>query len=147
MITGRKEDKKKELAAEVEDFITNPAKDLDDELERIAWMEQLLWEILVECQGFPFETAKSLAYTYSIKGNEMFVDRKDKSLTRATVQLAFHNALFLQRKGERVSGPKKLKTFGASYLFPIFIELGIIRRNCPDTCPEGAVGDRKGLSE
>lgn len=56
----------------------------------------------------------------------MFVDRKDKSITRATVELAFRTALEVQRAEGRVSGPKKLKTFGASYLYPIFLAFGII---------------------
>ena len=32
----------------------------------------------------------------------------------------------LQKAGLPVSGPKKLKTFGASYLYPIFMEIGVI---------------------
>ena len=133
MIAGQEEeslkaDKGKILAEMVKDYIGCRKQDQpsEDDPEKIAGMEQLLWEILVENQKLSFLTAKGLSYTYSIRGNEMFVDRKDKSLTRATVQLAFQNALFLQRRGEPVSGPKKLKTFGASYLFPIFVKLGII---------------------
>ncbi len=89
-------------------------------------LDAMLWEGLSFYQGREFRTAKGLVFTYYLKGYEMFVDRKDKSLTRATVMLAFHTALELQRKGLPVSGPKKLKTFGASYLFPIFIALGVI---------------------
>lgn len=88
---------------------------------------EALWDALTEVQQEQFDTAKGLAFTYAIRGNEMFVSRKDKSLTRATVALAFQNALALQRSGEGVAGPKKLKTFGASYLYPIFIRLGVIR--------------------
>lgn len=87
---------------------------------------EALWNALTEIQQEQFDTAKGLAFTYAIRGNEMFVSRKDKSLTRATVALAFHNALALQRSGEGVAGPKKLKTFGASYLYPVFIRLGVI---------------------
>lgn len=88
---------------------------------------EALWDALTEVQQEQFDTAKGLAFTYAIRGNEMFVSRKDKSLTRATVALAFQNALALQRSGEGMAGPKKLKTFGASYLYPIFIRLGVIR--------------------
>lgn len=87
----------------------------------------VLWDALTALQGEEFATAKGLTFTYSIRGYEMFVSRKDKSLTKATVALALRNALELQRKGEVVSGPKKLKTFGASYLYPVFIRLGVIR--------------------
>lgn len=88
---------------------------------------EALWDALIEVQREQFITAKGLTFTYAIRGNEMFVSRKDKSLTRATVILAFQNALALQRSGDGVASPKKLKTFGASYLYPVFIRLGVIR--------------------
>lgn len=97
-----------------------------DALEQRA--ESLLWEVLRAFAGEVFETAKGLRFTYYIKGNEMFVSRKDKSITRATAALAFHTAVALQRAGEGVKGPKKLKTFGASYLFPLFLAFGVIRK-------------------
>lgn len=90
--------------------------------------EALLWEILVDHKGHPFYTAKGLEFTYDIKGYEMFVDRKDKSITRSTVMLSFWKALQVQQKNGCVSGPKKLGTFGASYLYPVFLELGIIKK-------------------
>lgn len=89
-------------------------------------LEDALWDALVLLVGKSFETAKHLHYSYSIKGYEIFVSRKDKSITRATVNLSLRNAMDLQKAGLPVSGPKKLKTFGASYLYPIFLELGVI---------------------
>lgn len=89
-------------------------------------LEDALWDALVMLEGKNFETAKHLHYSYSIKGYEIFVSRKDKSITRATVNLSLRNAMELQKAGLPVSGPKKLKTFGASYLYPIFLELGVI---------------------
>ncbi len=83
-----------------------------------------LWKALVFFEGYPFRTAKNLSFTYKIKGNEMFVDRKEKSITRATVELAYRRAVEL---GGIVFGPKKLGCFGASYLYPVFIRLGVIR--------------------
>lgn len=91
-----------------------------------AVLEDTLWDALVLFEGKNFETAKHLHYNYSIKGYEIFVSRKDKSITRATVNLSLRNAMELQKAGLPVSGPKKLKTFGASYLYPIFLELGVI---------------------
>lgn len=88
-------------------------------------LENLLWDTLVLFQGYPFRTAKKLEFTYSLKGYEMFVSRKEKSLTRASIMLAFRKALELERM---VSGPKKLGTFGASYLYPVFLHLGVILR-------------------
>lgn len=89
--------------------------------------EERLWHALLECQGQSFRTARGLEYTYVIRGNELFITRKDKSITRATVNMAYHIALGLQAQGLPVDGPKKLRTFGASYLYPVFIALGIIR--------------------
>ena len=48
----------------------------------------------------------------------MFVSRKNKSITRATVNVAFRKLLEL---GCAVSGPKKLGTFGASYVYAVFL--------------------------
>ncbi len=94
--------------------------------------DDALWDALIELQGETFLTAKGLAFTYIIRerrdgelGGEMFISRKEKSLTQSTVFMAYHKALEL---GGVVKGPKKLGTFGASYLFPVFISLGIIRQ-------------------
>ena len=86
--------------------------------------EDELWKLLLYIQGCVFLTSKGLKFTYKIKGGEMFVNRKSKSLTQATVFMAFQKAMEL---GGAVAGPKKLGTFGASYLYPIFVRLGVIR--------------------
>lgn len=86
--------------------------------------DELLWNAIVQFQGDLFYTAKNLEFFYLVKGNEMFVSRKDKSITRASVMMAFHKALEL---GRVVKGPKKLGTFGASYLYPVFWRIGVIR--------------------
>lgn len=91
-------------------------------------LEQLLWSTLELFQDCEFHTSKNLQFTYSIKGNEMFVSRKDKSLTRATVALAMRTAVRRQQECGAVTGPKKLGTFGASYLYPVFIRIGVIHR-------------------
>lgn len=53
------------------------------------------------------------------------MDRKEKSITRATVMKAYGKVVELE--GE-VKGPKALGTFGASYLYPIFIKMGLIKK-------------------
>ena len=88
--------------------------------------EAAIWTALLQHQGRPFRTAKGLEFTYVIRGNELFVSRKDKSVTRATVNMAYRNALDIQASGRRVTGPKQLKTFGASYLYPILRFIGVI---------------------
>ncbi|MCI9298782.1 MAG: hypothetical protein HFI10_15275 [Lachnospiraceae bacterium] len=101
-------------------------KEVRGEVNSQTLLEDALWDVLVELEGKDFETAKHLKYSYSIKGYEIFVSRKDKSITRSTVNLSLWNAMELQKAGLPVSGPKKLKTFGASYLYPIFMEIGVI---------------------
>lgn len=87
---------------------------------------ETLWETLGLFVGYPFLTAKGLRYYYTIKGNEMFFTRKEKSVTRATVNIALQTAIKLQEDGIQITGPKMLGCFGASYLYPIFIRIGVI---------------------
>ena len=89
-------------------------------------MEADLWHLIVRHEGCIFHTAKDLMFRYKVKGGEIFIDRKKGSITKATVFIAFHAALELDGN---VSGPKKLGTFGASYLYPIFVRFGIIKKS------------------
>ncbi len=84
---------------------------------------ETLWQQIEEEQGKVFYTAKGLEFTYTVKGYQLFVDRKKKSLTKATVGIAYNQAKAL---GFKISGPKKLGVFGSSYIYPIFLRLGII---------------------
>ena len=86
--------------------------------------EVKLWQRLIENQDKVYHTARGLEFKYRIEGNEMFIDRKEKSITRSTVNMAYEKAVELGT----VSGPKKLGVFGASYLYPVFLELGICRK-------------------
>lgn len=104
---------------------------LRNEKEVIAWLHEQpdidrLWDVMELFEDHPFYTMRNLEFTYVIKGNEMFVNRKEKSITKATVGITLRKALEF---GGTVSGPKKLGTFGASYLYPIFLYLGIIRQD------------------
>ena len=89
--------------------------------------KDLLWETIAAFEDYPFKTAKGLRYYHNVKGNELFISRKEKSVTRASVNMAFETAVKLQREGSEITGPKMLGCFGASYLYPIFIRIGVIR--------------------
>jgi len=89
--------------------------------------EQQLWDLILAYANEPFYTFKGLEFRYSVKGNEMFIDRKEKSITRSTVRIAARQALEIRHRGDVVSGPKKLGTFGASYLYPIFKVFGLVQ--------------------
>lgn len=84
-----------------------------------------LWELIRAFENYPFYTMKGLRFTYRVKGNEIFVNRKEKSITRSSVMLAMKKAMELERK---VKGPKQLETFGASYLYPLFLKIGVIEQ-------------------
>lgn len=117
------EERRRQASEKLRDAI---ARELAGESPEETKTETLLWNALILYQDVPFITSKNLQFTYAIRGYEMFVSRKDKSITRSTVNLAFGMALKLLREDMPVSGPKKLGTFGASYLYPIFIRIGVI---------------------
>lgn len=87
--------------------------------------EECLWDAIVAFAGYPFVTEKGLPLKYTVEGGEIFFNRKEKSVTRATVMRAFHRARVIQESEGCVSGPKKLGTFGASYLYPVFLRIGV----------------------
>ena len=87
--------------------------------------EKDFWDKLCLCAGKKYQTFRGLDYTFAIKGNELFFTRKRKSITRATIMQAYRKAKEKLAKGLPISGPKKLDVFGASYLYPIFKDLGL----------------------
>ncbi len=88
--------------------------------------EAQVWTAIRGLDGQTLSTAKGLPFTIRVRGNELFISRKDKSITRSTAAVAYQRMRALQAADEPVDGPKKLGTFGASYLYPIFIHLGWI---------------------
>ena len=82
--------------------------------------ENKLWQWLVEKQGTVFYTIKGLPFTYEIKGNEVFFSRKEKSITRATINKAYR-----RMTEETITGSKQLGVFGASYILPLFKDMGL----------------------
>lgn len=110
------------------------------------WRESL-WNAIAAFQGEIFVTSgrgsrPGVTFSYSIKKSnrtgketdELLISRKEKSktITRSTVDMAFENALEIQKTEGYVKGPKRLKVFGASYLYAIFLEWGLISKK-----PEG----------
>lgn len=78
---------------------------------------RLSWEELIKYQGNTFYTAKKLPFTYTIKGGEMFVDRRSKSITRATYEKAVEK--IRNDKEHQITGPKSLCCFGAPYIWAV----------------------------
>lgn len=96
------------------------------EEQKFKEMECRMWELIRMMQGKNFMTAKGLEYCYGVKGNEIFVSRKNKSITRSTVKLSLKSLIALRQRGCEVTGPKMLGTFGASYLYPVFDYMGLL---------------------
>ena len=87
---------------------------------------EAIWQLLQQHQGETFHTAKGLPFTYTIRGGELFVNRRRKSITVSTVRRALEKITLLEVAGEVITGPKKIGCYGASYLYPVFLQLGII---------------------
>ena len=94
-----------------------------------------LWRTVIAFEGYPFLTAKGLRFSYALKRGknglptaEIEISRKDKTITKATINMAFRKALEIQKLEGYVSGPKKIGGFGASYLYPMFLRFGVIRQ-------------------
>ena len=106
-----------------------------------------LWQCVCIFSGYPFTTSgrgsrSGVEYTYQVSrrgsaggrhyagdsvqgyGNELFIvqngEKKEKSISRSTVELGFQKYLEVLKAEGTVSGPKKLGVFGASYLLPLF---------------------------
>ena len=105
--------------------------------------DEPIWEEVCSLAGKPFFTSRGLPFTFHRKTgrdgaplNELVIDRKEKTITRNTVLLAYRKAAALQAEEGCVSGPKKLGCFGASYLYPVFLKLGVCTGGKKATGPE-----------
>ncbi len=111
-------------------------------VENIEW-SNALWRCIVLYQGQKFKTSGrgldhkgAVGFTYTLKVSDktgettdeiLFSAReKGKIITRSTVDRAFESTIRIQNEEGFVSEPKKLGTFGASYLYAIIKKWGII---------------------
>lgn len=86
-------------------------------------LREELWEELIRHQGKTFHTVKGLEFRYQVIGGELFIDRRSKSITRATVEKAWDK---IQARPGEVTGPKSLGVFGAPYVWAVFKAFGIV---------------------
>lgn len=86
------------------------------------------WLLLQQHQGETFHTAKGLPFTYTIRGGELFVNRRRKSITVSTVRRALEKITLLEAAGKVITGPKKIGCYGASYLYPVLLALDVLER-------------------
>ena len=121
-------------------------EELKDAVKCGDWSLEL-WKAICLFAGYPFSTAgrggrDGVKFKYSVSavpsaggrhydgenvdgyGNEMWIDGKEKSISRSTIERAMKTAL---KMGGKVPGPKALNVPGAhSYLYPIFVRFGVI---------------------
>ena len=96
--------------------------ELADHLD-CAEAEQYLWEAIEAFAGYPFCTTRGQKVKYTVKDGELFF--KEESITKENVMAAFHKARDLQTADGFVNGSKKLGTFGADYLYEVFLRIGV----------------------
>ena len=82
-----------------------------------------VWQLLTEHQSETFYTMKKLPFTFVVKGGELFVDRRSKSITKATFEQALNK---LKENPQQITGPKSLNVFGAPYVWAIFKAFNIV---------------------
>lgn len=97
----------------------------------------ILWDAIVAFENYPLKTASGLDFSYTFKsnrrgekGNEILVSRKEKTITKSSVEMAFDKVMEKCQSGEfpvKMSTPKELGVFGASYIYPVFIRFGLIK--------------------
>lgn len=71
--------------------------------------EEEFWTLFLTNQNKPFHTDKNLPFTYTIRGGEMFVDRRSKLITKVTIMQAY--CRILEDQERLIRGPKKFELF------------------------------------
>lgn len=88
-----------------------------------------LWDVIRAYEGKEFLTKKGLPFTYTIKGGELFTNRRERSITKSTFEKAYEK-LIQDQIGEnapkRIVGPKTLNVYGAPYVWAVFMGIGLI---------------------
>ncbi len=88
-----------------------------------------LWDVITENQGRSFLTKKGLPFTYTVRGGELFTDRRERSITRSTFEKAYEKLRQDRTEGGpgRIAGPKALNVYGAPYIWAVFSGIGLIQ--------------------
>lgn len=89
----------------------------------LEYVEKYLWSTIEIFFGYSFTTVKGVRFRYAVNGNEIQINRKKKPITRSSVKVALKVTL---EKNGSISGPKKIRVFGASYLYSMFLRFGLI---------------------
>lgn len=82
-----------------------------------------LWDILKLFENYPFHTMEGIRFLYQVQDKEIVIIPQNKSIDKECVIRAMKKAIELQYK---VNRPKQLEILGASYLYPVFMKIGLI---------------------
>lgn len=85
-----------------------------------------LWKIIVFYEGKQFYTSKGLPFQYTIKGKELFCDRRERSITCSTFERGYQKIIQSIKEGNPITGPKRLGLFGAPYVWSILKGVGVL---------------------
>ena len=115
-------------------------------------VSEYLWRCICLFENYPFQTSgrgkehkNATKFRYTVTrstgaggrhyvgvdvpgyGNEIWIEGKEKSISRSTVDLAYRNGRAEQESCGFVSGPRKLGVPGSrSYLYAMFLRFGVI---------------------
>lgn len=96
-------------------------------LEEMKNREIDLWIVVELFAGYPFTTTEGSKFGYSVRGNEVHINRDTLVITRDTIEAAYQEMLELSGKGADITGSTQIDNSVASYLFPMFVRFGIIK--------------------
>ena len=96
--------------------------------ERLKNGEVDLWNVVELFACYPFKTTEGSKFSYSVRGNEMYINRDTLVITLETVDAAYQEVLKLSSRGVDITESKQIDSLVASYLFPMFVRFGIIKR-------------------
>ena len=85
--------------------------------------KETVWSAIEAHQGETFYTKKGLPFVYTIRGGEMFTERRERSITRSTFEIALER---IRLEPERIKGPKALNMYGAPYVWAVLKGIGAI---------------------
>lgn len=104
------------------------------------------WIVIKLFAGYPFMTTEGCKFSYNMRGNEIYINRNTLVITRETVEAAYQEVLKLSSRGADITGSKQTDSPSASYLFPMFVRFGIIKKvgtmNGDDTGNSGVSAKR-----
>jgi hypothetical protein len=119
------------------------AKEISTDAERIklyrnrkASLEEMkngkvdLWTVIELFAGYPFTTTEGCKFSYSVRGNEMHVNREMLVITSVTIETAYQEVLKLSGKSADITGDMQIDNSVESYLFPMFMRFGIVKKAC-----------------